>query len=433
MSDGHDDGVMTLVGLVGRGKRVLALSPSAALLRHLDEWGCSVLAVRTASTPAMPGTDAGEGRGAMDSTAHSLAEQVGEERFDAVVVGALEALHDPPGVLSALQRYLHRGGYVVVAARNAAHLGSRLALLAGDLALGERPAPDQVTRRLYSLADLETVLDKAGLAAGQVERQRATAPAGDEEGHAVPRAVRELLAQEPEAGTVRFAAVCYPLREAAAGALMHRLGQAAGEIAAVGRGVAELRQALEEHAGRLDALGERLTALDVRQEQIGTTMLGAGHLSSSTGALLPLVQDLETRTAQERGRHAALRTADPHKYVEYQRVIHRIRGIVYTALPPNAVVVVVSKGDDDLLQLDGRQGWHFPQLPGGVYAGHYPGNSGQAIAHLEALRARGAEFLLFPHTALWWLDHYAEFRQHLETAYRAVVRQDDTCVIFALR
>ena len=63
---------------------------------------------------------------------------------------------------------------------------------------------------------------------------------------------------------------------------------------------------------------------------------------------------------------------------------------------------------------------------------HDPANSTEAISHLEALRAKGGEYLLIPKTALRWLDHYGEFRQHLEKCYKPVVRQEDTCIIFAL-
>jgi hypothetical protein len=92
----------------------------------------------------------------------------------------------------------------------------------------------------------------------------------------------------------------------------------------------------------------------------------------------------------------------------------------------------VSKGDDELRMLGGRTGWHFPQMPGGIYAGHYPAGSVAAIAHLEALRAQGAEFFALPSPMFWWLDHFAEFSQHLRDRYR-LLRKDDFCVIYSLR
>ncbi|MFL5241593.1 MAG: glycosyltransferase [Gemmataceae bacterium] len=118
---------------------------------------------------------------------------------------------------------------------------------------------------------------------------------------------------------------------------------------------------------------------------------------------------------------------------EYLQLIGRIRQLICAKIPPKATVLVVSRGDEDLLQLGERQAWHFPRTDGGAYAGHHPANSAAAIAHLEALRAKGAEFLLFPKTALWWLEYYLGFKKHLEQRYSKLVDHDEACVIFALR
>lgn len=117
----------------------------------------------------------------------------------------------------------------------------------------------------------------------------------------------------------------------------------------------------------------------------------------------------------------------------YQELTLRLQEIVRRELPPDATVLVASKGDDELLKLDGRRAWHFPQREDGVYAGYYPSDSAAAIAHLESLQEMGAEFLVFPRTAFWWLDHYDEFRQYLESNYQLVLHDEDTCMIFALR
>jgi hypothetical protein len=101
-------------------------------------------------------------------------------------------------------------------------------------------------------------------------------------------------------------------------------------------------------------------------------------------------------------------------------------------VPRGANIVVVSRGDNELLKYEDRQAWHFPQEEGGGYAGHYPGDSNEAIEHLEWLRSRGADYLLFPATSLWWLEHYAEFRKHLETNYRTVANYEGTCRLFEL-
>jgi hypothetical protein len=107
--------------------------------------------------------------------------------------------------------------------------------------------------------------------------------------------------------------------------------------------------------------------------------------------------------------------------------------VTHLPLRHDAIVAVVSKGDDELLRLLGRGARHFPETHEGVYAGYHPADSDEAIVQLEAMRARGTEYLLFPRTSLWWLDHYADFRRYLEQRYRVVVWQEDGCVIFDLR
>jgi len=63
----------------------------------------------------------------------------------------------------------------------------------------------------------------------------------------------------------------------------------------------------------------------------------------------------------------------------------------------------------------------------------YPDDSAAAIAWLEELRTRGGKFLLFPNTASWCFEHYCAFKQHLESRYRVIAHQEDTCYIFDLR
>ena len=48
------------------------------------------------------------------------------------------------------------------------------------------------------------------------------------------------------------------------------------------------------------------------------------------------------------------------------------------------------------------------------------------------MRENGEEYLVFPATSLWWLTHYREFAQHLESKYRLVAIQEGVGAIFAL-
>jgi hypothetical protein len=113
--------------------------------------------------------------------------------------------------------------------------------------------------------------------------------------------------------------------------------------------------------------------------------------------------------------------------------VQRTRDLVQAVVPEGAVVLIVSKGDAELLRLDRREGWHFPQTgDAGTYAGAHPRDSLEATERLEHMRALGAQYLAFPASSLWWLDHYAEFREHLEANYEPLLRRDGACVIFDL-
>ena len=117
---------------------------------------------------------------------------------------------------------------------------------------------------------------------------------------------------------------------------------------------------------------------------------------------------------------------------DYQELVARIRDIAGEVIPPGARALVLSKGDDALLECAGDAA-HFPQGPNGVYAGHYPADGAAAITHLEQCKeAGGGEFLVIPGTAYWWLDYYGEFAQHLLATGR-VVHHDEHCLIFDLR
>ncbi len=116
----------------------------------------------------------------------------------------------------------------------------------------------------------------------------------------------------------------------------------------------------------------------------------------------------------------------------YEREAEHLREAVKTAVPAGAKVLVVSRGDQGLLELNGRRADHFPQAPGGGWAGHHPADSEEAIGHLEALREDGAEYLVVPPTYGWWLSYYEGLRAHLDDRYTAVVSDERAGAIYHL-
>jgi hypothetical protein len=117
--------------------------------------------------------------------------------------------------------------------------------------------------------------------------------------------------------------------------------------------------------------------------------------------------------------------------VDYGALVHRVRELVWEHVPAGSTVAVVSKGDPGLILFDQRQGWHYPQTGTGQYIGHHPETGVAAVAHLEALRLRGAQYLVIPSIYAWFLDYYTDLRQHL-SRLGELVHQDDVCAIYSL-
>lgn len=117
---------------------------------------------------------------------------------------------------------------------------------------------------------------------------------------------------------------------------------------------------------------------------------------------------------------------------EYAGLVARVRATVAAAVPPGSSVLVVSRGDADLLSLPGLDAAHFPQDEAGEYVGHHPRDSSAAIAALEELRRRGTEYLVIPATARWWLDYYSEFATHLATHGEVVADEAESCLVYGL-
>lgn len=110
---------------------------------------------------------------------------------------------------------------------------------------------------------------------------------------------------------------------------------------------------------------------------------------------------------------------------ERAAVARRIRRVV----PRGSRVAAIDKWDPSLLHEAGRRGWHFPDLA--LSPDGYPVDDGQAIEHLEAQRARGAEYLVVPRASFWWLEHYLRFSRHLDRRHDRVWA-DGVCHIYRL-
>jgi hypothetical protein len=202
--------------------------------------------------------------------------------------------------------------------------------------------------------------------------------------------------------------------------------------------IARLWNAVREQGEELRALTSKMSALlDYHSELRGLLLEAHAQLlrrdleSELRLTDLQQVHQIPTNAVVSVKKEAATHQQDESVYLRYRHLLNRLKAVVQARVPAGAIVIVVSKGDGELVRLNGRIGWHFPQTDNGVYAGHYPADSAAAVEHLEFLRTRGGKFLLFPGTAFWWLDHYKDFARYLQSRF-VCVHQDGDGLLFDL-
>jgi len=145
--------------------------------------------------------------------------------------------------------------------------------------------------------------------------------------------------------------------------------------------------------------------------------------------------EAEARTLQERFARASEERGDENGFAAadqlgYRRLTERVRTAVADLVPAGAEVLVVSRGDRELLDLGVVEAGHFPQDREGRYLGHHPRDSDDALAQLEELRQRGAAYLVLPETSFWWLQHYESFAARLRE--RCEATELGFCTIYRL-
>ena len=416
-SEADRDAIETkLFQLVSPHSRVLVIGRDTwPLSRSLSSAGCRVSVVETRHDAPAGSATFSQRVIVGDPDALNLEATLAGEQFEAIVaVRLLEHVRNPVGMLTALGKHLSADGGVVAAVPNIMHGRIRLGFLAGRSPAGLLSPDATSPSHWYDGAALQRTFERAGFVITRVERYIEAFDADASlDGAPLPPALVDGLTRDADAMTRTFVVVAHPF-------------PLAGHVRLEMR-VRELTQSHDRAAEQMKGLEQRAEGLDIRYAELKREFDGTAARDSR---LQPSLTAAHQRLSRNRVELEAIRR-DLMRF-QYELLIPRVRTTVEAALPPGAVALVVSKGDQRLLAFNGRTGWHFLRNEKGLYAGHHPADSGAAIEALERLHADGAGYLVFPQVALWWLDHYAGLREHLERHARVVVRNDRTAVIYAL-
>jgi GT2 family glycosyltransferase len=176
----------------------------------------------------------------------------------------------------------------------------------------------------------------------------------------------------------------------------------------------------DDYSLRARAVGLRvICAEDVLVHHFGAASFGALIASGDYASLLHVNrQRFQEKWGCEWTPH--VRRPSP----EWQRDVDGVRRLVAQCVPPDAVVLIVNRGDPSLLELGGRRALAFPCDEKGAYAGYYPAGGPEAVELLERMRSRGATHFVLPTGELWWLSHYTELHAHLEARHRLLAHTD---------
>jgi SAM-dependent methyltransferase len=356
--------------------------------RVLREQGCTVVGIEIDPQAAQTAADNCERVIIGDLDYLDFHAELGDDRFDVVLAAdVLEHLKDPLSVMQAIKQFLMPHGHVVISVPNVAHISVRLALLSGRFPYGKAGLLDETHLRFLTRESLERLMDDADLAIAQFERINVVP--GDPSCFEVPYdpailppALLEEIMRDPDAMTYQFVVSGYPLPES-----------------------------------RLTFIRDRIKSL-----------VGEAEAARSEAARLRVELELANKTIQMRETEVESLKRDGETF--YKQFIERIREIVRSCLPEGGNVLVLSKGDDDLIQIDPCRGYHFPQSEDGTYAGYSPVDGVAAVEHLKEVRKRGAQFLLIPQTSLWWLDEYRELADYLDGHCTRIIDERGVCVMF---
>jgi hypothetical protein len=135
--------------------------------------------------------------------------------------------------------------------------------------------------------------------------------------------------------------------------------------------------------------------------------------------------DFKNRFGEEDEQIQAVRARAAQAELE-ATIAERLKAVLRTG----ASVILVDEERTDIKDRLANPVFPFVER-GGRYWGP-PADDKQAVRELERLRSEGAEFIVFPWVAAWWLEHYQGLADHLrKTSTR--LADDDLMTVFDLK
>jgi hypothetical protein len=123
---------------------------------------------------------------------------------------------------------------------------------------------------------------------------------------------------------------------------------------------------------------------------------------------------------------------DQARSEEQRRCVPAIRALLGSLLPEEEVVLVLSEGDDALLNLD-RPAWHFPHDAAGQHLPLEADADGHVVSQLQTLSRNGIRYLLVPVAMLWTLARRPALAAYLGEDCRCLALRSRVCALYELR
>jgi hypothetical protein len=115
-----------------------------------------------------------------------------------------------------------------------------------------------------------------------------------------------------------------------------------------------------------------------------------------------------------------------------QRCLPATRALLANLLADEEVVLVLSEGDERLLELE-RPAWHFPHDSSGRHVPLEAGSGAHAASQLRSLSRNGVRYLVIPAALLWMPARRPALAAYLDRECRRLAWRDRIGAVYELR